>query len=61
MAFQVFSNDTVISTSYVPSFPVCAVIISLNLSEIVLLLILAGKSVILLVPSKADSSLAIFF
>ena len=38
--------------------PLCPVIISSNLSKIILLL-LAGKSVILVLLSKADSSLAL--
>ena len=49
-------NGTVISTSFVPLFPVSPVISSLNLNEILLLLSL-GKSVILLFLHIAASSL----
>ena len=46
-----YFNGTIISTSFAPLFPVCSVIFSLNLNEI--LLFSAGKLIILLVPPKA--------
>ena len=47
-----YFNGTIISTSFVPPFSVCLVICSLNLNE-VLLLLLSGKLVILLLLSRA--------
>ena len=57
-AFQkLFSyfNRSIISTSFVPPFPVWPVIFCLNLNE-VLLLLSSGKSIILPLLSKAGSS-----
>ena len=47
-----YFNRTIISTSFVTPFPVCPVICCLNLNEI-LLLLLAGKSITLLL-SRAN-------
>ena len=49
-------DGTIISTSFVPPFPVCPVICCLNLNE-ALFLLLVGKSIILPLLSRAGSSL----
>ena len=51
-----YFNRTIISTSFVQQFPGCTVICCLNLSEI-LLLLLAGKPIILLLLSRVGSFL----
>ena len=51
-----YFNETIISTSFAPLFPVCPVIFCVNLNE-VLLLLSAGKSIILPLLSRAGSSL----
>ena len=52
----IYFNGTVISTYFVSLSPVCPVIFSLDLNEI-LVFSLAGKSVIALLLFKAGSSL----
>ena len=51
-----YFNGTIVSTSLVPPFPVCPVICRLNLYE-ALLLLLAGKSIILPLAFTAGSPL----
>ena len=51
-------NGTIISATFVPSFPLSPVIFCLNLNEILLLfLLLAEKSIIFLLLSNTGSSL----
>ena len=52
-----YINGTIISPSFVPSLPDCFVIFRLNLNKILLLLLLARKSIIFPKPLKAGSSL----
>ena len=50
-----YFNETIISTSFAPLFPVCPEILCVNLNEV--LLLSAGKSIILPLLSRAGSSL----
>ena len=44
-----YFNETIVSTSFVPPFPVFPVICCLKLNEVPLLLLLAGKNIVIIV------------
>ena len=52
-----YSNDTILSTPFVSSFPLLPVIICLNLNKKLLLLLSAVKLAVALLSSKGCSSL----